>query len=180
MITHLSHLGARVTHHSDVIMSPMASLIAGASIIYSSVCWGADQRKHQRSVSLAFVTEISPVTGEFPAQRASNAENVSEWWCHHAQVPLVTSKLTWWRLSVFFVLPSIWHLGYTSIVHDEKINAGRHWGIIHAIHSHDDVIKWINFPRYWPFVRGIHRSPVNSPKKVSDAELWRFLRSVPE
>ena len=23
---------------------------------------------------------------------------------------------------------------------------------------HDDVIKWKNFPRNWPFVRGIHRS----------------------
>ena len=30
---------------------------------------------------------------------------------------------------------------------------------------HDDVIKWKDFPRYWPFVRGIHRSPVNSPHK---------------
>ena len=30
---------------------------------------------------------------------------------------------------------------------------------------HDDVIKWQHFPRYWPFVRGIHRSPVNSPHK---------------
>ena len=30
---------------------------------------------------------------------------------------------------------------------------------------HDDVIKWKYFPRYWPFVRGIHRSPVNSPHK---------------
>ena len=28
---------------------------------------------------------------------------------------------------------------------------------------HDDVMKWKHFPRYWPFVRGIHRSPVNSP-----------------
>ena len=26
----------------------------------------------------------SPVTGEFPAQRASDAENVSIWWRHHA------------------------------------------------------------------------------------------------
>ena len=26
-------------------------------------------------------------------------------------------------------------------------------------------IKWKPFPRYWPFVRGIHRSPVNSPHK---------------
>ena len=32
-------------------------------------------------------------------------------------------------------------------------------------HYHDDVIKWKHFPRNWPFVRGIHRSPVNSPHK---------------
>ena len=30
---------------------------------------------------------------------------------------------------------------------------------------HDDVIKWRHFPRNWPFVRGIHRSPVNSSHK---------------
>ena len=30
-------------------------------------------------------------------------------------------------------------------------------------YNHDDVIIWKKFPRYWPFVRGIHRSPVNSP-----------------
>ena len=33
------------------------------------------------------------------------------------------------------------------------------------IFQHDDVIKWKHFPRYWPFVRRIHRSPVNSPHK---------------
>ena len=38
----------------------------------------------------------------------------------------------------------------------------RQWDIYHA---HDDVIKWKYFPRYWPFVRGIHRPPVNSPHK---------------
>ena len=31
------------------------------------------------------------------------------------------------------------------------------------LEPHDDVIKWKHFPRYWPFVRGIHWSPVNSP-----------------
>ena len=30
---------------------------------------------------------------------------------------------------------------------------------------HDDVMKWKNFPRNWSFMRGIHRSPVNSPHK---------------
>ena len=34
---------------------------------------------------------------------------------------------------------------------------------------HDDAIKWKHFQRYWPFVRGIHRSPVNSPHKCQ----WR-------
>ena len=33
----------------------------------------------------------------------------------------------------------------------------------HARIVHDDVIKRKHFPRYWPRVRGIHRSPVNSP-----------------
>ena len=31
--------------------------------------------------------------------------------------------------------------------------------------NHEGVIKWKHFPRYWPIVRGIHRSPVSSPHK---------------
>ena len=31
--------------------------------------------------------------------------------------------------------------------------------------AHDDVIKWKQFSRNWPFVRRIHRSPVISPHK---------------
>ena len=27
--------------------------------------------------------------------------------------------------------------------------------------DHDDVIIWKHFPRYWPFMRGIHRSPAH-------------------
>ena len=34
---------------------------------------------------------------------------------------------------------------------------------------HDDVMKWKHFPRYWPFLRGIHRWPVNSLHK----DQWR-------
>ena len=33
------------------------------------------------------------------------------------------------------------------------------------VEIHDDVIEWKHFPRYWPFMRGIHRSPVKSPHK---------------
>ena len=37
--------------------------------------------------------ENSPVTGEFPAQRASNAENVSIWWRHHEEC--MTPRCRW-------------------------------------------------------------------------------------
>ena len=33
-----------------------------------------------------FGEENSPMTGEFPSQRASNAKNVSIWWRHHATI----------------------------------------------------------------------------------------------
>ena len=45
-------------HYSDVIMSSMASQITDVSIVYSTVCSGADQRKKQSSASLAFVRGI--------------------------------------------------------------------------------------------------------------------------
>ena len=41
-----------------------------------------------------------------------------------------------------------------------------HWTVQRYLQTvHGDVIKWKHFPRYWPFVRGIHRSPVNSAHK---------------
>ena len=66
-------------HYSDVIMGAMASQI---TIVYSTVYSGAHKRKHRNSASLAFVWWNSPVTCEFTAQMASNAENVSIWWRH--------------------------------------------------------------------------------------------------
>ena len=45
-------------HYSDVIMSMMASQITSLMIVYSNVYSGTDQRKHQSSMSLAFVQRI--------------------------------------------------------------------------------------------------------------------------
>ena len=56
-------------------MGAIATQITSRTIVYSTVYSDVDQRKHQSSASL--------VTGEFPAQRASNAENISIWWRHH-------------------------------------------------------------------------------------------------
>ena len=51
----------------------------------------------------------------------------------------VCSSVEWWSVQV-----TAWHRKAT---------------------IHDDVIKWKQFSRYWPFVQGIHRSPVNSQHK---------------
>ena len=41
--------------------------------------------------------------------------------------------------------------------------------------DHDDVTKWKHFPPNWPFVRGIHRWPGNSPHKSQ----WRAAFMLP-
>ena len=47
-------------HYSDVIMSTMASQTTGVSTVYSNVCSGADQRKHQSSVVTGLCVGNSP------------------------------------------------------------------------------------------------------------------------
>ena len=46
------------SHYNDVIMTTIASQITSLTIVYSTVYSGADQSKHQRSASLAFVGGI--------------------------------------------------------------------------------------------------------------------------
>ena len=49
-------------HYSDVIMSAIAFQTIGVTIIYSTVCSSADQRKHQSSASLVISSHKGPVT----------------------------------------------------------------------------------------------------------------------
>ena len=49
-------------HYRDVMMNTMVSQITGVLIVYSTVCSGGDQRKHQSSASLA-------LWGEFTSDR---------------------------------------------------------------------------------------------------------------
>ena len=65
-----------VYHYSDVVMSAMASQITGVSIVCSTACLGAVQRKHQSPASLTFVRE-SAGDRWIPLTKASCAENVS-------------------------------------------------------------------------------------------------------
>ena len=82
-----------MNHYNDVIMGAMASPITSLTIVYSTVYSGADQRKHQRSSSLALVRGIHRW---FPTRRVGNAENVSIWWRHHGlkALPVVFTEHT--------------------------------------------------------------------------------------
>ena len=47
-----------------------------------------------------------------------------------------------------------------------------------TVYTHDDIIKWIHFPRYWPFVRGIHWWLVNFPHKGQWCIIWSALEQT--
>ena len=72
-------------HYSDYIMSAMASQITGVSSVYwTFFIWRKSKKTSKLRVS-GLCKGNSPVTDEFPAQMASNAEKVSIWCRHHGQ-----------------------------------------------------------------------------------------------
>ena len=71
-----------LVHYIDVIMGAMLSQITGLMIVYSTVYSAADKKTSKLRVT-GLCAGNSPVIGEFPAQMASNAENISLWWRHH-------------------------------------------------------------------------------------------------
>ena len=74
-------------------------------------------------------------------------------------------KVILYRASMFISsIVRSWPLHFTSLASNKENRT-----VSHARASHDDVIKWKYFPRYWPFVRRNHRSPVDSPHKCQ----WR-------
>ena len=161
---------------SVVIMGSIASQITSLTIVYSIVYSEADQRKHQSSASLAVVRGIHR-TGEFPVQMASNAENVSIWRRHHVQrsnklhfrTCYLGLNLSWTRYcaAVLFSSNTKWS-GWQFVILDIRymcLHVTRARMLLSSL-----LFSWWRhqmetFPRYWPFVRGIHRSPVNSSHK---------------
>ena len=78
-------------HYSDVIMSAMVSNHWRLKCLPNRLF-----RHRSKKISKFSITGIcegnSPMTGEFPAQRASNAENVSIWWCRMFFVQWISLK----------------------------------------------------------------------------------------
>ena len=64
-------------------MSKMASQITGISFFIQPFVQAQIKNPSKLRVT-GLCKGNSPVTSKFPAQRASNAENIFIWWCHHA------------------------------------------------------------------------------------------------
>ena len=170
-------------HYSDVIMGAMASQITSLTIVYSSVYSGADQRKHQRSVSLTFVGGIHrwPVISrhKWPVTRKmAPFDDVIMINVHYDlwRRPLtLTSTLRTGQIgrhfanTLFNVLSGMNILLFYTFTPKFVLKGSKDKqpALVKVMVwlRHDDVIKWKHFPCYWPFVRGIRRSPVNSPHK---------------
>ena len=87
----------KTSHYNDVMMGAMASQISGVSIVCSTVCWECRSKKTPKLRVTGLCDGNPPVTGEFPPQKASNAENVSIWWRHHGS--LRHGKRWVWQIS---------------------------------------------------------------------------------
>ena len=70
-------------HYIDVITSTMTSQITSLTIVLLNRLFRRRSKKTSKLCVTGLCAGNSPVTGEFPAQRASNADNGSIWWHHH-------------------------------------------------------------------------------------------------
>ena len=93
----------------------MVSQITSPAIVYSTVYLGADQRK-------------TSILCEFPAQMASNVENVSIWWLHHD----ILQSWETWRIARYF------------FIHDKVIRIITAILTIFASHPIFELINWRN------------------------------------
>ena len=102
-------------------------------------------KKTSRLRVTGLCAENSPVTGEFPAQRASNVENVSIWWRHHDtplnHSPLSYSDITW----------AAWLLKSPRLGVQQFLQA--------------NINENTKLPITASFERGVHRWPAASPHK---------------
>ena len=139
-------------------MSAMPSQITGVPIVYSTVCSGVDQRKHQSSVSPVFVRGIHRWPMDSPHKGS------------------VTRKM--FLFDYVFVMCGGLNLRQRkSLVHEQLrryiyIHIYIIYGVYSKRYAHASIMTSSNetFPAFLAIVRGIHRSMVDSPRKGQ----WRI------
>ena len=115
-------------------------------------------RRRSKKTSKLRVTGLymgnSPVTGEFPAQRASNAENISIWWRHHVNCWLM-----------FWTAGEIGSYDYPSAI-EVTLKDMDNIDLFQTTTKHNKT--WWRHPMeifsaLLAICAGVHRWPVNSP-----------------
>ena len=119
---HYATLFWNVLHHSDVIISAMASQITSVSIVCSTVCSGADVRKYQCSASRAVVRGIHR-WAVVPSQRASKCGNASIWWRH------LIMNIHWKPLSNFIRTWRAFSIIHSCCVQINELTSKFYWQI---------------------------------------------------
>ena len=149
MISHI-YLGlndTNLTHHSDAITSTMAS----QNYQPHNCLFNRLFRRRSKKTSMPRVTGLcegnSPVTGEFPTQRASNTENVSIWWHYHAK----NKGYAMWTIhSLFHVISRNICSVPWPFVSEEPIWLPRYRWLLRTCLSYwsnnDNIITWTHFP----------------------------------
>ena len=130
----VSYSGIMLIHYGDAIMIVSASEITTVSMIYSAVCLGTDQRKHQSSASLAFVRGIH----RWPVNSPHKGPVMRK--CFH----LMTSS---WNIPNDSILPSVrrtsgYHRHFWNIINDYLFTILYHtryemlcncYGVLHGV-----------------------------------------------
>ena len=104
----------------------------------------------------------SPGTGEFPAQMASDAENVSIWWCHHVEIS--KGVICGWS-ALCLLMPWCYSKNIISIHYGKALN---------VIYFRPGCVE----KKGWPgFLKVNIRSEVSGPKwsicpEIGTAPLW--------
>ena len=137
--------GSRALHYSDVIMGAMA--------------YHQPPIKENIKVSRHW---WEPVTGEFPAQRASNAENVSIWLRHHGHLNMYADDV--------IIYTSALNLDQFSINLDsnkiEFVNKAKYLGLLVKDDlSWDDHILQLCKTMNYCYVHVLHRLNKIFPKQ---------------
>ena len=156
--------------HRSPVVSPHKGQWRGALICVSTKGWANNQdagdlRRHRKLLWRhrhdTILTNISYLTREGVF-----------WACkRHNQSMLFGDRLSIKMSSYHYRDP---HVKVKTVSRPSYLSHGNphtrermslYWGVAHVVIVHDDVIKRKHFPRNWPFVRGIHREPVNSRHK---------------
>ena len=113
-----------------------------------------------------------------------NVFTVHKWWPQKVPINMLectgsTNNLNTWKDINSLMNPVgnilLYKFWSRMLVFSITATAHERHGVITNTMTVLSTVNWKRFPRYWPFVRGIYRSPMDSPKKASDVELWCLL-----